>query len=88
MTQIPQTTKRVNAILALVFRSMISSRTFEDRGIHTDALRPQICAQEDHMRLCGFDIFEYIEFFGFQGKVSEHGNLLDSIDSSKCRVNP
>ena len=68
--------------------SMILSKTFEDPGIHTDALRLQIYGQEDHMRLYGSNIVEYIESFGFQSKVKEHGNLLASIDSGKYGVNP
>ena len=55
-------------------------KTWEDAGINSNEARLQAYGQEDHVRLFGRDIFMRFESSGLTSCVSEHCDLLPSID--------
>lgn len=61
--------------------------TWEDAGIDTDEARLQAYGQEDHVRLFGRDVFEYIEAAGFENQVRMHAQLLPDVVPRRAGVN-
>jgi SAM-dependent methyltransferase len=74
------------AILNTPF-SPVLKHTFEDDGISAPDKRLQAYGQEDHVRLFGRDIVNFIERFGFESHVRLHTELLSDIDPSVYGVN-
>ena len=60
---------------------------WSDPGIDTPQARLQAYGQEDHVRLFGRDIFDFIVTAGFESHVRRHAELLGDMDAAIVGVN-
>jgi len=60
---------------------------FSDEGIDTDSARLQAYGQEDHVRLYGSNLADFIASFGFKSLVSSHNQLLPHVDPKQTGTN-
>jgi SAM-dependent methyltransferase len=67
--------------------STLLSRTLEESFIITADDREFFYGQEDHRRLFGSNIAEFIRGFGFMGQLIQHRDVLSEIDGETFGVN-
>lgn len=68
--------------------SRLLTRTFQDEGVDSDALRRQFYGQEDHLRLFGRDLFDKIREAGFQLQIKAHGDLITAEETRRLGLCP
>ena len=74
------------AILQTPYSAKLTA-VFSDIGIDTDSARLQAYGQEDHVRLYGANLAEFITSFGFQPLLSSHNQLLPHVDPKRTGTN-
>lgn len=74
------------AILQTPYSAKLKA-VFSDDGIDTDSARLQAYGQEDHVRLYGANLAEFIASFGFQSLVTSHNQLLPHVDPKRTGTN-
>lgn len=67
--------------------SEVLLQKFEDKGIKDHQARLQAYGQEDHLRLYGRNIFDYIKSFGFNSHIQRHEPTLSSYAPKTYGVN-
>lgn len=74
------------AILQTPYSAKLTA-AFSDTGIDTDSARLHAYGQEDHVRLYGANLEEFIASFGLQSLVSSHNQLLPHVDPKRTGTN-